>query len=163
MLTPWRRVLGAPVRFGAERNALLFPTRWLNHRLEHADPNLRRGLEEKIAELERVHPAEFPSQLRGVVRTLLRPGVVERGYRGAAFAQPTDTTPAPRSSRRHPQGPLDETRYDLARHVLAKSRASMIEISAALAYANLGARVRSIAPAGCSPAGWRERNASHAN
>jgi len=157
---PWRRVFGAPVRFGAERNALIFPRRWLDHRLERADPNLRRVLEEKIAELETIQPAEFRSQLRGVVRTLLLAGESS----SQAIARRLSLSRRTLHRRLEAHGTtykrlLDETRYDLARQLLAKSRASMLEISFALAYGNLSAFTRAFRRwAGCSPSEWRERH-----
>jgi AraC-like DNA-binding protein len=158
--TPWRRAFGAPVRFGAERNALVFPARWLEHRLERADPNLRRVLEEKIGELEAIRGAEFPSRLRGVVRTLLLAG--ESSSEAVARRLSISRRTLHRRLEAHGvtyERLLDETRYDLARQLLGKSRASMIEISVALDYANPGAFTRAFRRwARCSPSEWRRRN-----
>jgi AraC-like DNA-binding protein len=56
-----------------------------------------------------------------------------------------------------PIPPLDdETRYDLARQLLAKSRASMVAIAVTLDYANPGAFTRAFRRwSGQSPSEWR--------
>ncbi|MCC6194703.1 MAG: AraC family transcriptional regulator [Burkholderiales bacterium] len=160
--SPWRRVVGAPVRFGAERNALVFPKRWLDHRIERADPSLRRVLQEKLAALEAVHGAELPSRLRGVVRTLLLAG--ESSSEAVARRLSISRRTLHRRLEAHGvtyERLLDETRYGLARQLLANSHASMIEISVALDYANPGAFTRAFRRwAGCSPSEWRSRPAS---
>ena len=45
----YRRILGERVRYGCERNALLFPARWLSHPLRGAAPDLRRFFRDQLA------------------------------------------------------------------------------------------------------------------
>jgi hypothetical protein len=71
---PYRRILGTPVRFGAERNAMLFSAKWLDRSLSGADPGLRQILHDKIAELETQRAADFPTQLSTIIRTMLLAG-----------------------------------------------------------------------------------------
>jgi AraC-like DNA-binding protein len=154
---PYRRLFGSPVRFGADRNALLFHERWLEHRLRGADPNLRKILEATIAEMEARRSAEFPDRVRALIRTqLLSDGCTsEETARRMAMTR--------RTLHRRLVGDaftfeqlLDETRFDLARQLLRNSRASMVDIAAALDYANASAFTRAFRRwAGVAPSAWR--------
>ena len=154
---PYRRLFGAPVRFGADRNALLFHERWLDHRLQGADPNLRKILEATIGEMEARRSAEFPDRVRTLIRTQLLSGgcTSEETARRMAMTR--------RTLHRRLAGDeftferlLDETRFDLARQLLRNSRASMVDIAAALNYANASAFTRAFRRwAGVAPSAWR--------
>jgi AraC-like DNA-binding protein len=155
----FRTALGASVRFASERNAILFPAHWLDHKLQRADPNLRRVLQEKIEELETAHGSEYPGRLRGIIRALLLAG--ESSSDAVARRMAMSRRTLHRRLAAHGvtyEKLLDETRYDLARQLLAKSRASMVEIAVTLDYANPAAFTRAFRRwSGQSPNGWRQR------
>jgi AraC-like DNA-binding protein len=153
----FRTALGAPVRFASERNAILFPAHWLDHKLQRADPNLRRVLQEKIEELETAHGNEYPARLRGIIRALLLAG--ESSSNAVARRLAISRRTLHRRLAVHGvtyEQLVDETRYDLARQLLAKSRASMVAIAVTLDYANPGAFTRAFRRwSGQSPSEWR--------
>ncbi len=155
---PYRRIVGAPVRFGAERNALLFPERWLDHRLQGADPNLRRILETAIAALEARRSADFPDRVRTVIRTQLLAGECSSDGVAGRLAMSRRTLHRRLAADGATyEGLVDETRFDLARQLLSSSRASMAEIAAALNYANASAFTRAFRRwASTAPSAWRD-------
>ena len=71
---PYRRFFRVPLRFDADEFALLFPRRWLAHRLPPVDDAVRRLLQEQIELLEAENPGDFPEQVRSVLRTALATG-----------------------------------------------------------------------------------------
>src|SRR3954453_21939064 len=70
-LEPYRTFFRAPVRFEEETASLVFPARWLDHRIVGADAVFRRMFEERVGELEAVHDGDFQEELRRVLRTQL--------------------------------------------------------------------------------------------
>ena len=58
-LGPYRRVFRAPVRFDQETAALVFPTRWLDHRIADANPIFRQVFEAHVRELEAAGAGEL--------------------------------------------------------------------------------------------------------
>jgi AraC-like DNA-binding protein len=159
---PYRSVAGAPVRFGAERNALMFEERWLDQRLQGADPNLRRILDAAIAALEARRGAAFPDRVRAVIRPLLLAGECSSDEVARRLAMHRRTLhrrlAADGTTYEHL---VDETRFDLAQQLLANSRASMADIAAALNYANASAFTRAFRRwANVAPSAWRSRGAA---
>ena len=61
----------APVRFDEETAALVFPARWLDHRIAGADAVLHARLAERIAELEAMLEVDFRDALRRILRSRL--------------------------------------------------------------------------------------------
>src|SRR5262249_32525106 len=50
---PYRNFFKAPVRFGANRTALLFPASWLDRSVTGASPVMRKAIEQAVADLLR--------------------------------------------------------------------------------------------------------------
>jgi AraC-like DNA-binding protein len=139
---PYRRLLGAPMRFGAERNAILFSSKWLDRRLSGADPGLRKILHDKIAELETRRAADFPTQLSTIIRTMLLAGQsVDELARRLAVNRRTLHRQLSAYHLTYEQL-LDATRFDIAAQLLRNSHASMTQIAATLDYANPSADPR---------------------
>jgi AraC-like DNA-binding protein len=159
-VAPYRRVFQAPVRFGAERNALLFSARWLEHRIQTADPVMRKILESKITELETGNRAELPAQMRGIIRAMLLSGESSSD----AVAHRLSITRRTLHRRLQAHGVtfeqlLDRLRFDLAQQLLRHSTASMTDIAVALNYANASAFTRAFRRwSGGAPSRWRDEN-----
>ncbi|TMH33845.1 MAG: AraC family transcriptional regulator [Betaproteobacteria bacterium] len=158
-VAPYRRLLGARVRFGAVRTALLFAARWLDHRIASGDPTMRRILESRITELEAGNRAELPARLRGLVRAVLLSGESpsEAVARRLSISQRT----LHRRLRAHGvsfEQLLDRLRFDLAQQLLQHSAVSMTDIAVALNYANTSAFTRAFHRwSGSTPSTWRRQ------
>jgi AraC-like DNA-binding protein len=159
---PFKRAFASPVRFGAERNALLFDARWLDHRIASADPVMRRMLEARISELETDTHAELPARVRGVARALLLAGDASC----EAAAQRLAMTRRTFHRRLAAHGVsyetlLDQLRFEIARQLLRHSAASLTEVSAALNYANVSAFTRAFRRwSGSTPGAWRAEDSA---
>jgi len=155
----YRRCLLAPVRFGADRNALLFDAAWLARPVQGANPDLHRILGAAVAELDAEAGPRFRDHVRTMVRTLLLSGtascelVAERlgmNRRMLHRRLAAEDTTFERL--------LDETRYDLAQKLLRNSRAPLVEIASALNYGNPSAFTRAFQRwSGEAPSAWRRR------
>ena len=71
---PFSRFFGVMPRFDAERNALVFSAIWLSRHLAETDPEWRALLQKQIDALEIRHGADFPAQVRSVLRSALVTG-----------------------------------------------------------------------------------------
>ncbi|MFO1407384.1 MAG: AraC family transcriptional regulator [Steroidobacteraceae bacterium] len=154
---PYRRILGERVRYGADRNAVMFPARWMGHRLEGAEPDLREYLAGRVAEMRSDAPTLFTSRVRTVMRARLLGGDCSNDRIADALAVSTRTLHR-RLARDGTsfEALLDALRYDIARQMLVNSRASLAEISAALGYANASAFTRAFRRwSGRPPRDWR--------
>jgi AraC-like DNA-binding protein len=160
---PFRRFFRAPVQFGADRNALTFPVRWLAHPLPGADEGLRRMLERQILEFG-VKETGSVDHMRRVLRTLLHTGEATEERLAHLFAMHRRTV----NRRLQAQGTtfrklVDEVRYDVARHLLESSELPVIDIAGMLNYADASAFTRAFRRwSGTTPAQWRAGRGSAA-
>jgi AraC-like DNA-binding protein len=155
---PFIRFFGAPLRFDAGQNAVVYPADWLNHRLPDADPELRRLLQKQIDALDTRHRTDFPEQIRSVLRSALLTGHAKSDQVAALFSMHSRTL-----HRRLVacgtsfQKLVDEGRYEIARQMLEDSKEEIREIAAALAYSGANAFTRAFRRwSGTTPTQWRE-------
>jgi AraC-like DNA-binding protein len=159
-LTPYQRFFRAPLRFDTEQNAVVFPTRWLDHQISNADPLLYRHLEKEANERHDYRTTATTGKVRRLIRKSLASGdfTVGEVARHLRMHQRTlhrrlreeDT-----SFRRE----LDDVRYEVARQLLTESAASLANIAKALGYADTSAFVRSFKRwSGTTPGQWRSRH-----
>jgi len=158
-LQPFRRVFGGPVRFNAEQNALQFESRWLAHRIAHADPGLTALM------LRDIRPASdgVGKSLTAQVRDIIRPAI------GANTPPATEVArilglhsrtlhrrlAAERTSYR---GILDETRHNVARQMLRETQLPIGQVASLLGFDEASAFTRAFRRwAGTSPAEWRRQ------
>ena len=73
-LRPFLRVFDAPLRFDADRTALVFASSWLEHRVKGADPALFREVVDRVAETEARMSGDLVVELRRMLRVMLRGG-----------------------------------------------------------------------------------------
>lgn len=71
---PYRRYFRVPLRFNAETYALVFPAASLKYRLPGIDDGMRGLLEKEVGSLEEQYRDDFPSQVRGILRSALVAG-----------------------------------------------------------------------------------------
>ena len=156
--SPFSRFFGAPLRFDAGHNAVVFSADWLNHRMPGADLELRRLLQKQIDALDTRHSDDFPEQVRTVLRTALLTGHAGTDQIAGLFSMHS------RTLHRHLQASgtsfqelLDEGRFNVARQMLGDSAAGVSEIAATLDYSNASAFTRAFRRwSGTTPAQWRE-------
>jgi AraC-like DNA-binding protein len=153
----WRQCIGAPVTFGAEGNLVVFSAKWLDQPVERADPELRRILHDRVAELDAEHGADLPARVCSVIRASLLTGDVSTRNVANRLAV------SERTLRRRLTGEessfealLDRTRFEVACHLLENSAASITQIADLLGYAHSSALSRAFRRwANTSPRDWR--------
>ncbi len=159
---PYRRFFKAPLRFDAEQNAVVFSADWLSHTLRSADSEVRRLLQGQIDALEVRHGADFPEQVRSVLRTALVTGHSRADRVAALFSMHSRTL-----SRRLDafgvsfQALVDECRFEIARQMLEDSAMDVSQIAVLLDYTDPSAFTRAFRRwSGTTPSRWRASAAS---
>lgn len=158
--TPYKRIFRAPVRFNAAESAIVFPTRWLRHKLPGEDHLLFDYLEQKATELHKNRETDIVNQLRQFVRSTL----ITNGCTASAAAQHIGIHERTLNRRLHEHGTsfrheLNEVRYSMAQSFLIGSTASNAEIALALGYTDGTTFIRSFKRwSGISPAQWRAQH-----
>jgi AraC-like DNA-binding protein len=155
---PFREFFRAPLRFDADRLALVFPRGWLDHPLHSADPELHAALCAQAALFEELASPGLPSQVRRVMRNLLLEG------KGSIEAVARRFSMHRRTLDRHLDANgvsfrrlADETRFEVACQLLRDTQMSVGEIAASLHYGDSSAFAHAFRRwSGESPTGWRE-------
>lgn len=156
----FRGFFTAPVRFNAERTAIAFDAKWLGHPIRGADPYLRGILEARLKDALGLDGHAFQDRLRRVFRSLLASGRCSEEEVAKAFGMSRRSM----SRRLDDMGQsfrevADAARFDAARNMLQSSQVKMVEVAAALGYADSSAFARAFRRwSGTSPASWRREN-----
>jgi len=150
------RFFRAPVRFGTERNAIIFDRRWLDHAIGHADPELRTLLLREFRDELRSRPS-FVEQ----VRHAMRPLIDARRCSVDAVAGTLGTRVWTMNRRLAEEGTSfrqlhDELRFELARRLLADTSLPLGDIAERLAFEQPAAFTRAFRRwSDRSPSEWR--------
>ena len=128
----------APVRFGCEYNAIVFPVSMLEHPMRTADPVLHSVLQ-RLADQELLAVTDrsaFPARVRAAMQAELA-----QGARLEAVAAHLHMSPGALRSRLLQHGTthtelLDRLRRDTAHRLLRQSQLSFAEIGHALGFAH---------------------------
>ncbi len=156
-LQPFRTVFRTTLRFDAEEYALRFSSSWLQHPVAQANAALQRVLQKELDAIAARHEADFPEQVRSVLRSALLTGHARSDQMAALFSMHSSTM------ARHlkPYGLgfrdlVDECRFDVAREMLSHSALDVSQIAAMLDYADASAFTRAFRRwSGTTPARWR--------
>jgi AraC-like DNA-binding protein len=154
---PYRHFFRAPLRFDADQTALVFPANCLAQQLPGADARLRRLLEARIAALHWDGYGDVVDQVRRVLRPLLvsGKGSLERVAQLISMHRRTLN----RRLRDHGttfKALLEETRFEIAKQLLADTLIPVIEIATTLDYADASAFTRAFRRwSATTPAAWR--------
>ena len=158
-VAPFRRFFGAPLRFDAEQNAVVFSATWLTHRVSGADPELHRLLQKQIDALDAKYRDDFPEQIRSVLRSALLTGHGTADQVAALFSMHSRTL-----NRRLTafgtsfQELANEGRFEIARQMLEDTAMQVREIAVSLDYADASAFTRAFRRwSGATPAVWRTK------
>lgn len=157
-LRPFQRVFDAPLRFDAERTAIVFPAKWLEHRTEGADAALYRELACRVDALEARMGGDLVAELRPLLRVILLAGkgsVDEVAERLSMHRRTLNRRLRTRgtSLRRL----TEEIRSEIARHLVRDTRMPLIEVAETLGYADASAFTRAFLRwTGRPPSAWRK-------
>ncbi len=156
---PFRRILGAPVSFNQERNAVFFPTETLSLPLDGADPHLARVLHTYLGLLDDRYSDDVPAQVAHLIRRALASGNCSAD-KVAAFMG-LHRRSLHRLLKTHGTSfseLLEAVRRDTATRSLAGSDMPVTLLSDMLGYADTSAFSRAFRRwYGVSPRRWRER------
>ena len=153
----YERFFDAPIRFDADQSVIFFSEKWLDTPIPHADPALRRMLQEQIDLLE----VEEAGKISEQVRRLLRTGILTSS---GSF---DDVSHLLRMSRRTLARHLEaegtsfkhlsqEVCFDVARQLLMNTSLTMTDISLTLNYSEASAFTRAFRHwSGTTPRQWR--------
>ena len=156
-LTPYRRLFGAPVRFNEETASVVFPARWLDHRIAGADAVIHDLFFERIAELEVMSEVDFRDGLRRILRSRLLSGNCSAEKIADLFSMHRRTL----NRRLSAEGTgfriiVEEMRFEIACQMLAGTTMPFSQIAAALAFSEASAFTRAFRRwSGQTPTAWR--------
>lgn len=159
---PYRRFFRAPLRFDADRSAVDFPARWLDHPVASSDPLLFRYLEKEAEALSSGQRVSFKAELRRILCASLatqRSGAAEIAGQLAMHRRTLNRRLRQEGTcfRRE----LDAVRHQLARQLLSDTLMPLGKIAVALGYGDSTAFNRAFRRwSGTTPAAWRERHGS---
>jgi AraC-like DNA-binding protein len=156
-VAPFRRFFAAPLRFDAERTAIVFPAKWLGHLPGGADPATYRRLKRRVEALEAQAEGDLVADLRRVLRTLLLAGkgsVETVAARVGMHRRTLNRRLQARGTSVHAL--VEATRFEVARQLVESTRMPLVEISASLGYADASAFTRAFRRwTGTTPTAWR--------
>ena len=157
---PFRKFFQTPLQFNAEQNGVLFPARWLKQPVHGSDPELHRLLQKQIDLLEASHNDNFPNQVRRVLHTALLTDHAKADDIATLFSMHSRTLNRRLKAYDTSFKKLaDEARYKISQQLLENSELEIIQIAAALDYADASAFTRAFRRwSGITPSVWRERS-----
>lgn len=153
---PYRRIFGAPVRFDAEHNALLFDASWLSQPVRKSGD---RG-HDVLTEVAESHPIDLPSRIRRACVGAIIAGDATIG-RLAELAGCSR-----RSLNRHlavfgttARAELLKVKLQMARQLLSATDLPLTDIASLIGYGDAAAFTRAFRlGTGSAPSQWRSRH-----
>jgi AraC-like DNA-binding protein len=156
---PYRQFLRSPLRFDADRTAIVFRSTCLDHVLPGSDAELHRVLQREIAAQEMLNPDDQAERIRRALRTMVLSGSGSEILISKLLSIPTRTLHRLLAG----QGTsfrelIEEVRYEIARQLLADTGMTTAEIAESLDYADASAFTRAFRRWTSSPpAAWRAK------
>ena len=154
---PYRKFFRAPIRFGAEQSAVVFPAAWLVHPVPGADPSLLKEIQDRIAAIESMGGGDIVVQVRRVLCNLIMSGEASMDAVATIFAVHRRTL----NRRLRERGVtfrqiFEEVRRQLARQLLRDTDLPVLTIAGTLGYADAPAFTRAFRRwSGTTPSAWR--------
>lgn len=155
----WKRLVGAPVYFGAERNLIAFQTRWLDQPVEHADPQLRRILIDQLVELEARSSSSNVDRIGAITRSCILASAASLPKVANRLAMSPTTLKRRLAAAGTSFSELgDKVRFDMACQLLRDSNATVAQIAEVLGYSHTSTFSRAFSRwAKTSPRRWRQQ------
>ncbi len=157
---PYRRFFGAPVRFDAGHNALVFSSKCLAQQLPATDPSLHQMLQEEVRYLDAIHGMSLAAKLRRTLRAAVTGG----GCSVVEVAKLYNLSRRTLSRRLRAEGTtfeavLAEVRYEVACQLLGHTDMAVRDVADTLDYADAAAFTRAFRRwSSTTPARWRAAN-----
>jgi AraC-like DNA-binding protein len=154
---PYRKVFRAPIRFGAEQSAVVFPAAWLSHPVPGADPSLLKEIQDRIAAIESMGGGDIVVQVRRVLCNLITSGEASMDAVAMVFAVHRRTL----NRRLRERGItfrqlIEDVRRQLARQLLRDTDLPVLTIAETLGYGDAPAFTRAFRRwSGTTPSAWR--------
>lgn len=154
---PYSRFFKAPLRFGTDHTALVFPSAWLAHRIPGASRDMRRALQQAIAMLLSQQDFDLLTKVRRALFAL----IVQDDVSVEGVANMLGVHRRTLNRRLAEQGTsiaklLNEVRFQLARQLLSETDLPFVEIAATLNYTDASTFTRAFrAWSGTTPTLWR--------
>ncbi len=154
---PYRAFFRAPLLFDDERNAVVFHSSWLRHRLPAEDPDLHQLLEHHVRSLETKLGDDLPEQVRSILRTALLTGHGGADQVASLLAMHSRTLHRRlAASGTNFRRLVDESRYAIARQMLTDTASDVSKIANVLNYADSSAFTRAFRRwSATTPGAWR--------
>jgi len=159
---PFRQFFRCPIRFDAERTAVVFRRELLGQPPLGADPLLHRLMTDLIRELEARAKPDWVGSLRPLLRTM----VVSPDCSLSALAKRVGVHSRTLNRRLGDAGTSflqlrEEVRYTVARQLLENTTSSTAQIASRLGYADSSSFCRAFKRwSGTGPAKWRSAHAT---
>ncbi|MCX7169871.1 MAG: AraC family transcriptional regulator ligand-binding domain-containing protein [Proteobacteria bacterium] len=155
---PYRTLVRAPVHFDREITCLRFPAHWLERPVPNADPDLCSLIQSYVTQIEQQYTGDFSGKIRHVVRTMLPTNKCTAVRIAELFSVSL------RTLQRHItangtsfEAIVDETRHEIATHILAETNKPIGQLAAMLGYRDSRAFTRAFRRwSGSVPSEWRE-------
>jgi AraC-like DNA-binding protein len=154
---PYRKVFRAPMRFGAEQSAVVFPAAWLSHPIPGADPTLLKKIHDRIAAVDSIGGGDIVVQVRRILCNLVMSGEASMDAVAAIFSVHRRTL----NRRLRERGVtfrqlFEEVRRQLARQLLRDTDLPVLTIAETLGYGDAPAFTRAFRRwCGTTPSAWR--------
>jgi AraC-like DNA-binding protein len=154
---PYSRFFKAPLRFGADHTALVFPSSWLAHCVPGASRDMRKTLHQGIAVLLSQQDFDLLTKVRRALFALIVQDDVSVGGVATMLGMHRRTL----NRRLAEQGTtiakvLNEVRFQLARQLLSETELPFVEIAATLNYTDASTFTRAFRVwSGTTPTLWR--------
>lgn len=157
-LRPYRNFFRAPLRFDADRSAVVFDSAWLDAPLASDDPARLRALEVQARAMEAEAAGDLVGQIRRVMRRqLLSGGSSMQGVATELGMHRRTLDRQLKSCGIGFQALGDEIRYEISRDLLGSTRMSIIDIARSLHYADASAFTHAFRRwSDTTPTDWRE-------
>jgi AraC-like DNA-binding protein len=158
--TPYKRFFRAPILFDTTESAVLFPARWLDHKLQSENRPLYDYLEQKAKELHQSRNEDLINVLHQFVHNTL----ITQECTASTAAQYIGIHERTLNRRLQKQGTsfrreVSNVRYAMAQNFLTNSEATYAEIALALGYNDATAFNHAFKRwSGMSPSQWRSQN-----
>lgn len=161
-IAPFQQFFRAPLEFDAQVTAIVFESRWLDHRIDGADPEAFAAIARAVASDPLLPAATFAAQVRGALHAMILAGSAS----SANVARLFDLHE--RTLRRRLQeegatvrGLTVEVRSELAHHLLRATDLPLSEVAAILCYSDVTVFARAFRSwSKASPREWRARQRS---
>jgi AraC-like DNA-binding protein len=156
---PYRQFFRSPLRFDADRTAIVFDRRWLDRSLPGCDATLHGLLEKQIAEREALDVEDLAERVRRALRTMLVTGRGAEEHVADLFSiHPRTLHRRLRAQGTSLRGLVEEGRCEIACQLLRDTTMNVSEIANVLDYADATALTRAFGRwMNCPPAAWRAK------